>query len=54
MCYDTLSTIRDATIQFIQNRSDTENSEDWPISIQSDTSAVLFSKSMYNFFISVC
>ncbi len=30
---------RDATIQFFQNRSDTTNSEDRPIPIQSDTSA---------------
>ncbi len=33
---------RDATIQFFQNRSDTTNSEDRPIPIQSDTSAVFF------------
>ncbi len=33
---------RDATIPFFQNRSDTENSENRPIPIQSDTSAVLF------------
>ncbi len=33
---------RDATIPFFQNRSDTENSEECPIPIQSDTRAVLF------------
>ncbi len=33
---------RDATIQFFQNRSDTANSEDRPIPIQSDTSAGVF------------
>ncbi len=33
---------RDATIPFFQNRSDTTNSEDRPIPIQSDTSAGFF------------
>ncbi len=33
---------REATIQFFQNRSDTAKSEDRPIPIQYDTSAVFF------------
>ncbi len=33
---------RDATIPFLQNRSNTANSEDRPILIQYDTSAVFF------------
>ncbi len=33
---------RDASIPFFQNRSDTANSEDRPIPIQSDTSAGVF------------
>ncbi len=38
---------RDATIPFFQNRTDDENSEDWPI--QSDTSVY----TIYFFFINV-
>ncbi len=36
--------IRDATIPFFQNRSDTENSRDRLLLMQSDTSALFFIK----------